>query len=446
MDLRSVRNKTEEDRSKVGVQAFSEAFFLAHLPDFIERVMERPARARPLLEDSELSIQEFKREARALVGALVKDIRQGRYHPQPARLRIVEADKARVIVKFSLIDEFVLSALGSWVQGELEGILEDSVYGFRKGRSDRTALRRASKYIVGDQPTRTWQGALWVVRRDVSSFGESLSHERVFRLAREYLGQNPVGVDLIERFARFPILSESSNNAGDLSYNFRGLPTGSNLQLQLSNLYLHDLDSELGAIPNAVYTRLGDDILFMTRERAVAETVSARVNAFIATAQLTLNLRKSMDFCLTKPHLALPSSDPWPTRAVFRFLGMDLFWDGRTRLPADKWQVLLETIRKVFFSTQVLAEPEERFRASVGSLRALLEQQELNPRFQAYFRKITTIEQLRELDRWISLMIGKAHFFPRFAKKNLRRTSPGKLRRLGIPSCVHVARVRGIIN
>lgn len=434
------------DQSEAGVTEFSEAFFISHLPDFVERVLERPARDRPLLEDSELSIQEFKREAHALVRALVTDIQQGRYRPQPARLRIVEADKARVIVKFSLIDEFVLSALGSWVQGELEGILGDSVYGFRKGRSDRTALRRASNYLLGDQPTQTWQGALWVVRRDVSSFGESLSHERVFRLAGEYLGKSRVGVDLIERFARFPILNESNEEAGDLSYNFRGLPTGSNLQLQLSNLYLHELDGELSAIPNAVYTRLGDDILFMTREQAVAETVSARVNAFIADAQLTLNLRKSMDFCLTKPHLVRSKCDAWPTRAVFRFLGMDLFWDGRIRLPADKWQVLLGTIRKVFFSTEVLADPEERFRASVGSLRALLEEQELNPKFQAYFRKITAIEQFRELDRWISLMIGKAHFFPRFAKKNLRRTSQGKLRRLGIPSCVHVARVRGIIN
>jgi hypothetical protein len=125
---------------------------------------------------------------------------------------------------------------------------------------------------------------------------------------------------------------------------------------------------------------------------------------------------------------------------------MDLFWDGRIRLPADKWQIMLGTIRSVLFSTEVLAQPDERFRASAAALRALLEEQELNPKFQAYFRKISSIEQFRELDRWISLMVGKAHFFPRFSKKNLRITSQRKLRRLGIPSCVHLARVRGIIS
>ncbi len=434
---------------------FNRTFLLEHAPQFIGRVHERNVAktsgelSSSELESEDLLIGEFSRAIHSIVSAVDEDIQNRVYRPASARLRMVEVDKSRTLVKFSLVDEFVLSAAGAWVQSSINSILTSAVFGFRKGHSDRAALQQVSEFVQLGDP-------IWVVRRDVSDFGESLDHNRILQIVKKHFWHSAPIRYTIEQFLRYRIIVEgfalnSSKTSSHEAWNFRGLPTGSNLQLQLANLYLHELDSQIeqsaqNSNGNQLYIRLGDDILFMSRDRHVARINAERIDQFLSDVKLKLNTSKSFDFCLCKPHSVGRADEKSTGLSVFRFLGMDVFWNGEIRLPADKWQSVLGTIRQTLINTEVIADRRRRFATSVEALTRLLHDQDGNPRFQAYLRKITSVSQLRELDRWIALLMGKTHFLRKFSKKNFKITSQRKLRRLGVPSCVHLARTRGIIQ
>lgn len=396
-------------------------------------------RSRIFAKDSrgEPSLFALTQDNERIVKAAISAVREGDYALGPAEKHIIEIDKARTIHHFSWVDTFIIFHLARSLFAAVSSELPDCLFSYRPGRSAAGALGRVKKFLAVDGTSS------FVLRRDVKSFGDEMSHEWLMRDFSRWGSSSPNLIKLFRSICEFRLRD------GEISE--RGLPGGHYLQLVMENLYLIDLDRELSGRPDSLYIRFGDDIFFASRSSGACSEGAAAIDKEVARRGIRLNESKSLTFEFCDPSRGLGRGDAGLERlSNFTYLGSQVFWDGTLAIPRKKMSVLRKYIRfrlGALERAMAGAPPYERVRAAAAAVKnifdAYFEDQSEDSPLSGIFHEVRNEAQLRELDHWIMALVLKTGFGG-FKRGNFRRVSAKDLRAMGLPSILHLRRTVGV--
>lgn len=367
---------------------------------------------------------------------LFEAVRNAEYVPSPAVPIHIFVGKPRTAYRLDYPDQFLMTHFSRLASQLIEPQLSDSLFSFRKGRSQQRALERLSAYIS------SCEGPIFINRVDVRDFGNTMKKEVIIRDLKEFVTQEDRFVSMISNWCEFPVLGEN----GVLSKT-PALPTGAHLQLVFENLYLTHLDKQLDRIADSIYLRFGDDILFASKDQCTSENAFKVILSEMTSRQIEPHPKKTKSFVLVKPHQI---DKTLQSCCVFEYLGMNIDFEGRVLLPPRKMKEVQKFFR-IRLNTMLNALPGERDAAEkvglmIKTLRENLLRSELldhNP-IVDLLRSARDERQLKEFDRWLSILITKLALNQGFKPSNHRMISMDVLRDWGLPSLLHLSRTHAL--
>ena len=405
----------------------------------IARTAEALALHRP--DDSEALV----RDGAALAQRLAVLVSSGAYQHGAAPRHLILLDKLRSVVQLSTIDRVVHCAMALVLSRAFEAHYSDDLYSYRAGRGrmpivDRLLAIAATNRAQFSQPQ---QRGLWVIRFDVSSYGDSIridEHSELWRLLARWIPDEPPWVtSLIKLLTRCAAFDEFAE---------RGVPTGSPLCNALVNLYLSDLDEQLGK-RCPLYLRFGDDVTFVCHDADAAEEAFAVVAESLARKQLRLNPGKVARLYWNGAGRQ-PARDGWHGAQYVTFVGFDVGFLGSHRVKTSAQRELVAAIvERLRCAERELPRewsPAERARALSRCGRALLDPHSpfVLPTLAELLVASNCRRQFAVIDRQIATTIAELAVSKR-GPKAFRTVSWRSLHDAGLPSLTAI-RNRGQHN
>jgi group II intron reverse transcriptase/maturase len=208
---------------------------------------------------------------------LVGRIMNGKYWPKP--LRRVEIPKPGGGIP-TAIDRMIQQAIAQVLTPILEPIFSEYSFGFRPGRSAHDAVGKAKEYYD--------MGYEYVVDIDMAKFFDTLNHDMLIRMLREYVYDLTL-IRLIRKFLKCGVVMMD----GLCSPTVEGAPQGGPLSPLLSNLYLTKFDRVLEE-RGLKFVRYADDCNIYVKSSRAAERVMKSCTAFLeGKLKLKVNREKS---------------------------------------------------------------------------------------------------------------------------------------------------------
>ncbi len=316
----------------------------------IERLAALPAWRRDGLQaaaDEESELAALFDDGPGIARALASEVSSGRWRPRAARLSWAKLDKPRLLHKLDPLDLIVHGAVAAALSDRVAERLSPFVHSYQRGRSALQAQRAFANHLRAHaraRPDPRTRG-LFVLRRDVRAFGDSVSLRGgapLWSQLRALLEPDAPekiarALELIEAIVRPPVLEQGAE-----ARRLFGLPTGSPVNPVCTNLHLMPLD-DLGGITDSFYARFGDDLLFAHPDAGVAREASARIDAELKRLGLRAHEEKRRDLWLNGAGRPSPEPDFTSARAT-GFLGLEIDFKGNLRLPIEKVSRLLDEL------------------------------------------------------------------------------------------------------
>ncbi|TVR81413.1 MAG: CRISPR-associated endonuclease Cas1 [Rhodospirillales bacterium] len=219
------------------------------------------------------TIAAFAARAGARLERLRQELLSGSYRPGPYRsLLIAKPGGGERRLSIPCVVDRVAQAATALVLGEvLEPEFDDASYGYRPGRSVAMAVRRVGSLYR--------DGYHWVVDGDIRTFFDRVPHAPLLKHLAAVTDDARL-VDLVGLWL------------DGFSEDGLGLPQGSPISPLLANLYLDEVDDEIGAA-GVHLVRYGDDFVILCRSEARAEGALERMAALLAEKGLELHPEKT---------------------------------------------------------------------------------------------------------------------------------------------------------
>lgn len=209
------------------------------------------------------------------------DLLEGTYQPLPVRRKEIPKPSGgvRLLGIPTALDRLVQQAVGQVLQQIWNPSFSDSSFGFRPGRNQHQAIKRAQEYVV--------EGYRNVVDMDLSKFFDRVNHDRLMSRLSTKVHDKRV-LKLVRRFLTAGVMI-----GGLQEPSHEGTPQGGPLSPLLSNIVLDELDKELEK-RRLRFVRYADDFIIFVRSKRAAERVMKSVSLFInRKLRLKVNLEKS---------------------------------------------------------------------------------------------------------------------------------------------------------
>ena len=173
-------------------------------------------------------------------------------------------------------------------------------YGFRPNRRTMDAIRCIAWY------TQESTKFFWVIEGDISAYFDTINHRKLMKLLRRRVKDEKL-LDLVWKFLRAGVMERRLSKDTHL-----GTPQGGIISPLLANVYLHELDKQMGAkysglptkekaerrrkgLANFAYVRYADDFVILSNgTRAQVEEMRSEVRNFLSSElHLALSMEKT---------------------------------------------------------------------------------------------------------------------------------------------------------
>ena len=309
----------------------------------------------------------FARTAGKRIEELSRQLREGRYVPQPVRRVMIPkpgTTQERPLGIPTIRDRVVQTALRMVLEPIFERDFARESFGFRPGRSCQQALARVESLLA--------EGYTHVVDADLKSYFDTIPHAALLARVKAKVVDGRI-LELVESFLKQGVMEEAKG----WSPTDTGTPQGGVISPLLANVYLDALDWKLH-LGGWELVRYADDFVIVCRTREQAEEVLAAVRHWCDEAGLQLHPQKTRLVDLGEP-------------GGFDFLGYHFERTDR-RWPREKSRTSLE--HKLHQLT----------RRNCGENLAELIGETLNPILRGwlnYFRRSSNAADFRSLDSYL---------------------------------------------
>ncbi|HEX2855294.1 MAG TPA: group II intron reverse transcriptase/maturase [Opitutaceae bacterium] len=312
------------------------------------------------------TIAVFGRNAEQRIEELSRQLREGRYVPQPVRRVMIPkpgTTQERPLGIPTVRDRVVQTALRMVLEPIFERDFARESFGFRPGRSCHQALARVETLLA--------EGYTHVVDADLKSYFDTIPHAALLARVKAKVVDGRI-LELVEGFLQQGVLEEGKG----WSATTVGTPQGGVISPLLANIYLDALDWKLH-LGGWELVRYADDFVILCRTREQAEAVLGEVRHWCDEAGLQLHPEKTRLVDMS-------------ARGGFDFLGYHFERTGRW--PREKSLAGLE--HKLHRLT----------RRTCGENLSCLIEATLNPILRGwmnYFRRSTNAADFRMLDSYL---------------------------------------------
>jgi group II intron reverse transcriptase/maturase/CRISPR-associated endonuclease Cas1 len=211
--------------------------------------------------------------------ALAAAVCSGAYSPgQLHGFEITQHGKTRAIAVSGHADRLLQRAAVDVLGPILDSLFKQCSFGYRHGRSRADAARTISN---------AWSdGFRYALDADISAFFDHVNWSRLFAKLDALFPDEPL-IPLLRRWVEADILYR-----GQTIHRSQGLPLGIAISPLLANLYLDDLDDDLG-IQGFRLVRFADDFVVLTKDAESAQRAEDASRAVLARLGLDLNPDKT---------------------------------------------------------------------------------------------------------------------------------------------------------
>lgn len=207
-------------------------------------------------------------------------LQEGRYPAPDLHGHVLFADsgKARPLAVPPWLDRTVQRAVHQVLGSDLETLMNDASFGFRRGRS-RFDVKRHVQSLYRE-------GYRWHFEADITAFFDNVPHDRLHTRLAALLGDDPVVAAAMQWMAA-PVQFMQRRIERT-----RGLPQGAPLSPLMANLVLEDLDADF-ARAGLRLLRYADDFVVLCKSRDDAERAHDIAHEALADIGLSLKAAKT---------------------------------------------------------------------------------------------------------------------------------------------------------
>jgi group II intron reverse transcriptase/maturase len=212
---------------------------------------------------------------------LIEQIHQCRYQPNPVRGKEIPKGngKNRLLGIPTVIDRMLQQAVARVIMPQYEYMFSCYSYGYRPQRNTHQAVQKSLSYINS--------GLQHIVEIDLKGFFDEVDHVSLLQILYRKIKCKET-MCLLRRWLRVPMVLN-----GELVKRRKGVPQGSPISPLLSNIILHELDTEMENL-GLHFVRYADDFSIYCKTKSEAYKAWNTILKFLyENLKLPINRNKS---------------------------------------------------------------------------------------------------------------------------------------------------------